>query len=398
MTHRLIRPLVATILALAAAPAIAIDEEHRARAEQMADRAIEWLRTQQDAERGGWSVSGTGATMPAVTGLVVNGMLMHGDITPDDPHVARAVHYLLEQQQPDGGIYDLILPSYNTSISVSALSKVGSPETTRAVERATRFLRSIQWGEAAADLQGPARETTGDVGPDHPFYGGVGYGRNGRPDGSNLHFFVQALIDAGVEPDDPAIRRAVFFLQRTQMLDEVNDMPYADGSEQGGFIYSTSPNRDTIGEGESKAGTIEETLDDGTRVSRLRAYGSMTYAGFKTYVYAKLDREDPRVAAALDWITSNYTLDENPGIGDEGLYYYFVTFSRALDAFGADTIETTQPGGDTQNRDWANDLIDRLAQLQNDDGSFRSVHDRWMEADPVLITAYALIALQHAIN
>jgi len=388
---------IAIALTLLAPGARAIDEEHARRAREMANEAIDWLRSRQDADRGGWSVSGSDQFMPAVTGLVVNGMLMHDGVTPDDPAVARAIQYLLTQQQPDGGIYNLILPSYNTAISVSALSKVDSPEARRAIDRALPFLRSLQWSEDSL-LQGPAADTTGRVDPDHPYYGGVGYGRNGRPDGSNLHFFVQALVDAGVEHDDPAITRAVAFLERTQMLDEVNDMPYADGSSQGGFIYSTSPNRDTIGVGESKAGTIEESLDDGTRVSRLRAYGSMTYAGFKTYVYADLPPDDIRVAAALDWIRRNYTLEENPGLGDEGLYYFFVTFSRALDASGRDTIEIIGDNGATATRDWANDLIDRLAELQNDDGSFRSVHDRWMEGDPVLITAYALIALQHALD
>jgi squalene-hopene/tetraprenyl-beta-curcumene cyclase len=143
---------------------------------------------------------------------------------------------------------------------------------------------------------------------------------------------------------------------------------------------------------------IEETLDDGTKVSRLRAYGSMTYAGFKSYVYAGLSRDDRRVLAALDWIKQNYTLTENPGAGTDGLYYYFVTFARALDAYGEPVLMTVPPGGTrgVEPRDWANDLIDRLAELQNEDGSFQSVDDRWMENNPVLITAYAVLALEHA--
>jgi squalene-hopene/tetraprenyl-beta-curcumene cyclase len=96
----------------------------------------------------------------------------------------------------------------------------------------------------------------------------------------------------------------------------------------------------------------------------------------------------------------NYTLEENPGIGAEGLYYYLSTFARAMHAYSGpgdnDEIEITLPDGSHQTRDWANDLIDRLAELQNDDGSFRSVSDRWMESDPVLITSDALIALGHA--
>ena len=233
--------------------------------------------------------------------------------------------------------------------------------------------------------------------PDHPFYGGIGYGGHGRPDNSNLNMMLQGLHDSGLSCDDPAFTRALTFLQRTQMHENVNDMPYAEGSTQGGFIYATGPSGDEAGVGESKAGMIEEVMPDGSRRSRLRAYGSMTYAGFKSYIFAELDRDDPRVRLAYDWIRGNYTLEENPGVGMQGLYYYFVTFSRALDAWGLPYVETiTDEGGEA--RDWANDLIDRLSELQREDGSFVNENDRWMEGEPTLATAYALIALQHAIN
>ena len=209
---------------------------------------------------------------------------------------------------------------------------------------------------------------------------------------------LQALHDAGVSGDDPAFARAVVFLQRTQMADSVNDQAYADGSSQGGFIYATAPESDRVGEGESKAGMIWESTDDGERISRLRCYGSMTYAGFKSYVYADLDRDDERVRLAYDWIRAHYALDENPGIGDEGRYYYYMIFGRALGAWGEPTIEIINEDGSTEPRDWANDLIDQLESMQNEDGSFESVNDRWMENNPVLITSYALIALQSAMG
>ena len=62
---------------------------------------------------------------------------------------------------------------------------------------------------------------------------------------------------------------------------------------------------------------------------------------------------------------------------------------RALDAYGS-----TQVG----DQDWRVDLVNTLEALQQDDGSFAIKHDRWMEGNPTLITAYALIALQHAMN
>lgn len=471
----------------------AIDEEHYRKARQMIEKSIDYLRTQQDAETGGWSVPEQGPNIPAISALVLNGMLMEPDIDHTDPTVASGLEYLYSFQQDDGGIYDVILANYNTAITVSALAHVNTAEAGEAIQQAIPFLKRLQWSEDAI----PGREDTAVVDRSHPYYGGVGYGGSGRPDNSNLNLMLQALHDAGVDCEDPAFQRALVFLQRTQMLHKdkdgnvINDMPYAAGSRQGGFIYATSPDQDNVGAGESKAGMIEETLSDGTVASRFRAYGSVTYAGFKSYIYADLDRDDPRVQAAYDWIRENYTLEENPGIGSDGYYYFLIMMSRALDAWGLDQIEvlgspielvfssgeytlrkgetievaldtgiaagggkfvfdrpvcfgtighvesemtvqnakladgrpykivevpghtsksnaneTTKTGSEMfkmvirieDQRDWANDLIDKLAELQNEDGSFRSIDDRWMEDNPVLITAYSLIALQHAIN
>lgn len=387
------------VLLAIAAPARAMDEAHRAKAREMADRAAAYLKKQQDPTSGGWSVPADATKkphLPGITALVLSGLLL-GDRAESDPAIGLGVKYLLNHVQDDGGIYDRLLPSYNTSLAVSALSKVDLPQAREAVEKATVFLKGLQWSEVSNPNAGGS-EAPRVVGRDHPFYGGVGYGKHGRPDGSNLNIFMQAMQDAGVSPADESVKRAVTFLQRLQMLDEVNDMPYADKSRQGGFIYATVENAESVDgrAGQSMAGMIEESLDDGTKVSRLRAYGSMTYAGFKSYLYADLPRDDIRVTAALDWIRRNYTVQENPGIGTDGLYYYYVTFSRALSAWGESSIETLDADGKPVPRDWANDLIDRLAELQQDDGSFKSVDDRWMENDPVLITAYSLIALRTA--
>ena len=390
MLHRCL-PLVLT--GLLTPQALSADEAQQRRALDMIDRATDFLRTQQDVATGGWSVSQDGPQLPAITALVVSGMVMSPDIDARDPAIARAAQFMLSFRQPDGGIYDQILANYNTALCLSALSKLNTPEAVSAIAGAQSFLKGLQWSEESLE-----HAESGVVDGAHPFYGGAGYGRNSRPDMSNLNLMLQALHDSGLSADDEAYQRALTFLERCQMLDEVNDMPYADGSSQGGFIYATSPNGDSVGAGESKAGTYMETLSDGTVASRLRAYGSITYAGFKSYIYANLDRDDPRVLAAYDWICANYTLEENPGIGTDGLYYYSLTFSRALDAWGPATIDVAGRDGATEPRNWANDLIDKLAELQNPDGSFRSVDDRWMENNTVLITAYALLALQHAIN
>lgn len=380
--------------------ASAIDPAHEAQAHRMSGRAIEWLRTKQDTNTGGWAVSPDRPAYPAITGLIINGMLMEPGIDARDPDVAKGISFMLSYAQEDGGIYDRVLPNYNTAICLSALALAKTEESNRVIPGAQAFLRGLQYGESADTTTAAGRETK-VVEKSHPFYGGVGYGSHGRPDNSNLSLMLQGMHDSGVSGEDPAFERALVFLARTQMLDSVNDMPYADHTAQGGFIYATSPDAESVDRlvGQSQAGIMDETLENGQSMSRLRSYGSMTYAGFKSYLYADLSRDDPRVVAAYEWLRRNYTMEENPGLGTDGMYYYFVTLARALDAWGEPTIEVvagTSGDARVESRDWANDLIDRLATLQNEDGSFKSVDDRWMESDPVLITAYALLALQHA--
>lgn len=463
-----------------------LDAARRAQAEAMMAKAMEFLRSAQDPATGGWLPRQGGPVFPAVSALALSGMLGAPGIE-QDAAFQKGVQYVLGFRKPDGGIYAELLPSYNTAICLSLITKLKDPAAQAAVVPARDYLLSLQFGDGTSvDAQ-----AGGKVDQSHPFYGGIGYGRHGRPDNSNLNFLMQAFQDAGLPPDSPGVKKALRFLARTQMLDQVNDMPYADGSNQGGFIYSTSVNSTRVGEGQSFAGEVAESLSgppgtiasftlakdaagkertlpkrdveerlkraaageadvlrEGVLVllgptpdglssstftlrtpirepealralirfalgpelgeaeiraevtehwrgtSRLRAYGSMTYAGFKSLIYAGLSRTDPRVEAATAWIARNYTLQENPGLGTDGMYYYFLTFARALDAWGE--VRITNPDVPGEGRNWAADLVDRLSSLQGSDGSFQVLDDRWMEDDRVLITAYALLALRHA--
>jgi squalene-hopene/tetraprenyl-beta-curcumene cyclase len=378
------------VLAGFSASAEPIDASTKERGRAVVDRAIEYLNTQQDPNTGGWGHNPDGPNFPAITGLVINGMLLDPRIDPSNPVVDRGLEYILSFAQMDGSIHDGMLPTYNTAICISALSQARTHRADSALASGIAFLKTVQYhnrntgGIEAPDFNEPVAE-------DHPYYGGVGYGKHGRPDLSNLSFFLQAMHDAGVSTEDPAYKRALVFLSRVQMNDETNDMHYADASNQGGFIYATVPNAESIDSipGQSQAGDMVETSPDGGSITRLRSYGSMTYSGFKSLIYADLSPDDPRITAAWRWIESNYSLEENPGMGDQGYYYFLCAMGRALDSWGADRVGE---------HDWRADLVDTLEELQQEDGSFAIKHERWMEDNATLITAYALIALQHAIN
>ena len=60
-------------------------------------------------------------------------------------------------------------------------------------------------------------------------------------------------------------------------------------------------------------------------------------------------------------------------------YNYDIT--NKIISFGSDRI-------------WRKKLVNRLASLQNEDGSWINENGRWWERDPALVTSYALLALE----
>jgi squalene-hopene/tetraprenyl-beta-curcumene cyclase len=189
---------------------------------------------------------------------------------------------------------------------------------------------------------------------------------------------MEALKAAGVSEEDPAFKKALIFVSRTQNLEtEHNNTPFAAKVNDGGFYYTPAAG------GTSQAGA---NPDGG-----LRSYGSMTYAGLKSMIYAGLKPDDPRVKAALTWITKFYTLEENPGLGEQGKFYYYQTFGKTLSVLGKTTLTDAQG----KQHNWRNDLIGQLAKLQKDNGSWVNAADRWYEGDPNLVTAYSLMSLSY---
>jgi squalene-hopene/tetraprenyl-beta-curcumene cyclase len=132
-----------------------------------------------------------------------------------------------------------------------------------------------------------------------------------------------------------------------------------------------------------------DTNRDTGRIT-LRSYGSMSYAGLLSYIYADLKRDDSRVSAVLDWLGRNYTLDENPGLGKQGLFYYYHTMTKALAI--ANVTELPLAGG--KNANWRQELALKLMQLQARDGFWVNENVRWWEKEPALVTAYALLSLE----
>ena len=331
---------------------------------QAVDRAIGYLKTKGQAPDGSYA----GHTGPGVTALVTTGIIRHGR-TPDDPLVAKSLKYLEGFVREDGGIYGkgTFYRNYETCLAVLCFAEANRDgRYDKLINSADRFLKGIQWDQDEEhDLSSPS-------------YGGAGYGKHKRPDLSNTSFLIDALLAAGNGPDDEAIQKALIFVSRCQNLEtENNTTEFAAKNPDGGSYYTPAAG------GSSQAG---ETANGG-----LRSYGSMTYAGLKSMIYAGVGPDDPRVKAAFKWAQKHYDLKSNPGMGSAGLYYYYHTFAKALEATGLDEIEDAE--GVKHN--WRRELLEELIRRQRGDGSWINENARWMEAEPSLVTGYALLTLSY---
>lgn len=311
----------------------------------------------------------------AVTAMILKAALQGG--TPEDGPDIRAALACIERARRDDGSYDAgALANYATSAVASALACL--PTTDSALEETLTWLQGTQWDESEG------------LKKNKDWYGGAGYGKHGRPDLSNTQVMLEALYDAGLSPDEPAFQRAQAFISRTQNH-ESNGAEWA--GDDGGFVYTPVNGGESMASQYVGEGRYGELLPEGAPRS-LRSYGSMTYAGFKSLLYAGLTIDDPRVRAAFEWIRNNWTFDENPGVGQQGLYYYYHAMARALRVAQQDVIVDA----DDQPHTWRAELIDAIVSRQGEDGTWRNEADRWMEGVPELATAYAVLALQEALK
>jgi squalene-hopene/tetraprenyl-beta-curcumene cyclase len=331
--------------------------------DQAVSRAVAYFE-QAQADDGSFS-AGSG---PGITAIVGSALLRSGRGV-NDPVVARALKYLEGHQHDDGGIYQdgSRYKNYETSLSIVCFNEANKDgRYNDLLAKAEKFVKAQQWD----DDEGHEISSMS--------YGGAGYGSHERPDLSNTSFLVDALHAVGRGEEDPALKKALIFISRCQNLEsEHNTTEFASKINDGGFYYTIAAG------GQSQAGSTPE--------GGLRSYGSMTYAGLKSMIYAGVSRDDPRVKAAYEWIRRHYSLDENPGMGPQGLYYYYHTFAKALDTIGDERIVDANG----QSHDWRAELIKKLISTQKDDGSWINDNPRWLEGDPNLVTAYSLLALSY---
>jgi len=354
--HHLLFTVACGLALVQVSPAFAqnMDSDLRSRAQRAVDEGLHYLRGQQAAD-GSWSNSA------GVTALALRGFLEshRGYDESDGAFITRPISFILAHVNDDGSISETNQNrNYNTAVAVVALKALNNPAYDDILRNAQRFLSGLQI------------DSEDGYEPDHAYYGGIGYGGDERPDLSNAYMAMEALRATALDPASPVWERALIFISRSQNRSESNDQEWA--GNDGGFTYMPgfSPNGET------------------------GSYGGMTHAGLISLLFAGVDKNDPRIQAAYDWIRANYTLEENPGsIDNQGLYYYYTTFAKSMAAFGE--AEITDTNGTVHN--WRNDYANKILSLQRPDGSWVNEQSpRWWEGDANLITARMVIGLNLA--
>jgi len=339
------------------------------------NRSLKWLASHQK-ENGSWS----DGSFPALTALPV-WAFARSSYADKDKIVAKGVKFILSCAQENGGIYVDVkgrkgggLSNYNTAICMTALHAAGDPSLIPVIQKARKFIAGAQhFG-------------------DDDYRGGFGYDRDTErkyTDLLNTFYAVEAMArTADVEDSRPKGEKRVDidWKETVKYIERMQNKPEAGSENAGGFYYNPS---------DPKAGTSTNK----SNVVVFRSYGSITYAGLLALIYANVSRDDVRVQSAFDWARKHWTLDENPGMGANGLYFFYNVLSKSLAAYGTDVL----PAPDGNMINWKVELAKKVVSLQKTDpatgeGFWENTQARYWEGDPVLVTSYTLLALEAALS
>lgn len=195
---------------------------------------------------------------------------------------------------------------------------------------------------------------------------------------------VEALGAAGIQSSTNTLAWARAYLERSQNWNAAGDPLLAD-LRDGGFpetvLFSKAGHKDV---GEDRV---------------FKSYGSATADGLFGLMATGAPRSDPRVRAAADWLRNHYELGVNPGFGDRpavpfdtGIHYYYLFgLSRALEAFGEDSLMTSRG-----NRRWATDVVNTVLARQGPDGAWKNPIEVMDEDNEAIATSFALLSLEIA--
>ena len=228
--HLLAAPAGLVFAAAPAHAADAMDPQLRRRTVRAVAGGLHYLRGQQAPD-------GSVLKSVGITALSLRAFLESPEkySESDGPFITRQVEFLLANVRSDGSISTTLQSTaYNTAVALNALAATKNPKYDAVIAAARKFLLSHQADEGEGYK------------PDHPFYGGIGYGGGERPDMSNVYIVLEGLKATSTDPKDPVWQKALVFVNRSQNRSESNDQKWA--ANDGGFAYRPGSNPDGVRE------------------------------------------------------------------------------------------------------------------------------------------------------
>lgn len=301
------------------------------------------------------------------------------------PQMERGLDFIRRHTSAEGvlGLADSMIieyPNYATAYALRLLLKYGSAADEPLIEAMRQYLMGQQFGKE----RGVERT--------HPAFGGWGFGERGLPDGaagyvdlSHTRRVLQALYQSD-EPGASTMQQVQVFLKRLQKM-KVLDKVAADtvSGFDGGFYYSP------VVFLANKGGVLKGNAREGPPV--FRSYATATCDGILALLASGVERNDPRLESALNWLRVHADLAYPEGMPLDAPAGWHRVMQLYHLAVRAEVYHVTGwPEGARE------DMLNYLKRHRRADGAFINKEGSPnKEDDPLLATALALSAL-HFIN
>jgi len=356
--------------------------------ERSIDLALAYLVKRQ-ADDGSFPHFHDGEPSPAVTSLVAWALAETGPPAGDARIALRAALALLRSRLTKTGELaverDIAHLTYAMSCTLLALQRTGEKTDEALIQRLASALVRRQVDEEEG------------YDPNDWRYGAWPYyeayeSSHLRTDISTAAYVIQALERAKMPSSSPVWRRYGLWLDEAQNIglraSKEADRTKEEEFRDGGFGFNPR---------DSKAGSQVVAND----LIAYSSYGSATADGLRALIAVDGSSSGPRAVAALQWLVQHYSIERNPGFGEDdgpaswgqGIYFYYLhSLARAFRAAKLRSLRSA--GGEFHA--WPEEMIRELARRQRKDGSWRNPNRLMNEQDPVLATALALLALDAA--
>ena len=350
--------------------------------------ACTYLWNKQAAD-GGWH-SETHTIMKggaALTPFVLNALMAVPDsVYPKSKKKIEAALGFTRNNANDEGVLGLTdpdileYPNYSTAYGLLALAKYGNSDDVELIDKITSYLVDQQFDEDRG------------IFPNHPAYGGWGFGEThldsgytGHIDLSHTRRVLQALQAAGYK-DSTTKAKAHTFLSILQKHPQDNRLhPGTDSTDKrrvpydGGFYFSPVVLVANKGDQEPESNDFQK---------HYRSYATATCDGLLSLLALGFNEQSEPIQAAVQWLQDHPKLSKPGGIpaGEADSWDEVMVFYHLM--VRAEVNDVLNIHG------WENEMTMILKDEQAEDGSFSNPYGGPnKEDDPILATTMAVISL-----